>query len=269
MAKKYYFLSDFHLGAPDANRSLEREKKIVDFLEGIQSDVAELFILGDVFDFWFEYKNAVPRGHVRLLGQLAKMSDAGIPIHWFTGNHDMWIFDYIPNELGVKLHRGPVERELLGKHFLIGHGDGLGPGDHGYKLLKKVFASRVSQWLFARFHPNFGIGLANFFSKSSRKANREKDRIFLGKEEEWLAQFCEDMDAVQQRDYYIFGHRHLPMAINLSKGGVYINTGDWMGPCTYAVFDESGMRLKSHLTDAQFHGDAAAHLMSRESLPEQ
>lgn len=256
MAKKYYFLSDFHLGVPDHAHSLEREKKIVQFLDGISDDVEELFILGDVFDFWFEYRHAVPRGYVRLLGKLASMSDRGIPIHWFTGNHDMWIFDYLPNELNVQLHREPIRRTLYDKTFLIGHGDGLGPGDHGYKFIKKVFAAKASQWLFARFHPNFGIGLANFFSGSSRKANREKDEVFLGKEQEWLAQYCEEMDAIEQTDYYIFGHRHLPMAIKLERGGVYINTGDWIGPCTYAVYDESGMQMKAYSDKAPvIHGD--------------
>ncbi len=245
MAGRYYFLSDFHLGAPDALSSLEREKKLVSFLAEIEHDVSELFILGDVFDFWFEYKHVVPRGYVRLLGKLAEMSDRGIPIHWFTGNHDMWIFDYMPSELGVQLHRAPIRRNLYGKSFYIGHGDGLGPGDHGYKFIKKVFASGLCQWLFARLHPNFGIGMANYFSGSSRKANRQKDEVFLGKEGEWLAQYCEEMDARQPTDYYLFGHRHLPMIIRLKRGGLYINTGDWIGPCTYAVFDAEGMQYKA------------------------
>lgn len=256
MAGRYYFLSDFHLGVPDAAGSLEREKRIVAFLTEIEDNIEELFLLGDVFDFWFEYKQVVPRGYVRLLGKLAELSDRGIPIHWFTGNHDMWIFDYIPEELGIQLHRAPVRRTLHGKRFYIGHGDGLGPGDHGYKFIKKVFASSLCQWLFARLHPNFGIGLANALSGSSRKANREKDAIFLGKEAEWLAQYCEEVDAREPADYYLFGHRHLPMIIRLQRGGLYINTGDWIGPCTYAVFDAQGMDYQAYGKPLpQVHGD--------------
>lgn len=257
MAGKYYFLSDFHLGAPNKAASLEREKKIIAFLNEIEDDIAELFILGDVFDFWFEYKHAAPRGHIRLLGKLAALSDRGIPIHWFTGNHDMWIFDYLPDELQIQLHRAPIRRTLLGKTFYIGHGDGLGPGDHGYKLLKKVFSSKVSQWLFGVLHPNVGIGMANYFSSSSRKANREKDAVFLGKEQEWLAQYCEEIDAEQPTDFYLFGHRHLPMVINLERGGQYINTGDWITHFTYAVFDESGMELRSFEGQPTIYGDGA------------
>lgn len=255
MAKKYFFLSDFHLGAPDSASSLERERKIVAWLNAFEGEMEELFILGDVFDFWFEYKKAVPRGYVRLLGKIAEISDRGIPVHLFTGNHDMWIFDYLPTELGVQLHRAPIRRTLSGKTFLIGHGDGLGPGDHGYKFIKKVFASKACQWLFARFHPNFGIGLADYFSSKSRKANREKDAVFLGKENEWLAVYCEEQDAAQPADYYLFGHRHLPMVINLERGGTYINTGDWITHFTYAVFDGSKMQLKSYGSDPKIHGD--------------
>lgn len=255
MGDKYFFLSDFHLGAPNRAESLVREKKIVAWLESRREEMAELFILGDVFDFWFEYKKAIPRGHVRLLGKIAELSDSGIPIHFFTGNHDMWIFDYLPSELNVALHRAPIRRTLAGKTFLIGHGDGLGPGDRGYKVLKKVFASKVSQWLFARLHPNFGIGLADYLSARSRKANRDADEIFSGRENEWLVQYCEACQAQQPTDYYIFGHRHLPMVINLEGGGTYINTGDWIRSFTYAEFDGKSMCLKSAEGKAKIHGD--------------
>jgi len=246
MQNKYYFASDFHLGAPNHELSSERERKIVSWLDEIKVDCKELFILGDVFDFWFEYKTVVPRGYVRLLGKLAEISDSGIPIHWFIGNHDMWIFDYIPQEIGVQMHSQPIERELFKSKFYIGHGDGLGPGDYGYKFIKKVFRSKLSQWLFARFHPNFGIGLANYFSASSRKTSEVSDKKFLGKEAEWLAIYCEEMGAIKPRDYYVFGHRHLPMRLELDNGGEYINLGDWISHYTYGVFDENGFELKSY-----------------------
>ena len=166
-SKKIYFASDFHLGAPDYESSLVREKKIVSWLNHIEKDAAEIFLVGDIFDFWFEYKRAIPRGFARLQGKIADLTDKGIPVHVFTGNHDMWIFDYLPKELGVQLHREPIEREFFGKKYFIGHGDGLGPSDKGYKFLKKVFANKFCQWCFARLHPNFGIWLADISSKQA------------------------------------------------------------------------------------------------------
>lgn len=255
MAGTYYFASDFHLGAPDKESSLEREKRIVAWLDEIKSDVTELFILGDVFDFWFEYKTVVPRGYVRLLGKLAELSDAGIPIHWFIGNHDMWIFDYLPEELNVTLHKNPIRRELNGKKLYIGHGDGLGPGDHGYKFIKKVFRAPLSQWLFARFHPNFGIGLADYFSSSSRKTSQESDKVFLGKENEWLAIYCEEISAEEDIDYFVFGHRHLPMRIRLDNGGEYLNIGDWITHFTYGKLNKEDFEIKGYGTNPTIYSN--------------
>jgi len=191
--RKIYFLSDFHLGAPDAESSLVREKRITAFLDEAAKDAAEIILLGDLgdlFDFWFEWKKAVPRGFTRLLGKLAELTDRGLPVHLFIGNHDMWIFDYLPKETGVVLHREPVVREIGGKRFLIGHGDGLGPGDHGYKFIKQVFRNPVCQWLFARLHPNFALWLGDFWSGRSRKKSYENDRKWLGADKEWLVQYC-------------------------------------------------------------------------------
>ena len=255
MAGKYYFASDFHLGAPNKESSFEREKRIVAWLDEIKTDITELFILGDVFDFWFEYKTVVPRGYVRLLGKLAELSDAGIPIHWFIGNHDMWIFDYIPEELKITLHKNPIRRELNGKKLYIGHGDGLGPGDHGYKFIKKVFRAPLSQWLFARFHPNFGIGLADYFSSSSRKTSQESDKVFLGKENEWLAIYCEEIAAKEDIDYFVFGHRHLPMRIRLDNGGEYINIGDWITHFTYGKLDMDGFAIEGYGTNPTIYSN--------------
>jgi UDP-2,3-diacylglucosamine hydrolase len=243
-SRKIYFLSDFHLGAPDYESSLEREKKIVRFLDEIKKDAQEIFLLGDVFDFWFEYKRAVPKGFVRLQGKIAEITDSGIPVHWFIGNHDMWIFNYIPKELGVQMHRKEIVREFDGKKFFIGHGDGLGPGDHGYKFIKAVFRNRVCQWLFARFHPNFGIGLANFFSRKSRVATGDNDATFYGEEKEMLIQFCKSTLKKEHFDYFIFGHRHLPIDFNVSEKSRYINTGDWIKYYSYAVFDGQNLDLK-------------------------
>jgi len=236
--KKYFFASDFHLGAPSYEESLQREKKIVKWLEEIRDEAEEIFIVGDVFDFWFEYKTAVPRGFVRLLGKLAEITDSGTKVHWFIGNHDMWIFDYIPKEIGVVIHKEPIKRELNGKNFFIGHGDGLGPGDHGYKFLKKIFRTKLCQWMFARLHPNFGIWLANSSSNYSRKKGIESDKVFLGAEKEWLAIYANELSKKENFDYFIFGHRHLPMEIQLKNGGTYVNLGDWINNYTYAIYEE-------------------------------
>lgn len=243
--KKIYFASDFHLGVPDAATSLEREKRVVRWLDSIRHDAQEIFLVGDIFDFWFEYKHAIPKGFIRLQGKIAELTDSGIPVHFFTGNHDMWMFDYFPKELGVEMHRGPIEREWNGKLFYIGHGDGLGPGDRGYKFIKKVFAAKWSQWCFARLHPNFGIGMANFWSRKSRAATGHGDKIFHGEENEWLAIYSKEQLQQKHRDFFVFGHRHLPMDIRLNERSRYINLGEWLNYNTYAVFDGETMKLNT------------------------
>lgn len=242
--KKIYFASDFHLGVPTYEKSLEREKRIVAWLNTIENDCEELYLLGDVFDFWFEYKTVVPRGYVRLLGKLAEISDRGIPIHYFTGNHDMWTFDYLVKELNVQLHREPIEKTYNGKSFYIGHGDGLGPGDHGYKFIKKVFASKICQWLFARIHPNFGVGLGNYWSRKSRIATGTVDEKFLGEEKEWPVIHSKELLEKKKYDYFIFGHRHLPLDISINGTSRYINLGDWIKYDSYGVFDGVNLELK-------------------------
>jgi UDP-2,3-diacylglucosamine hydrolase len=244
--KNIYFASDFHLGAPNPAESLVREKAICAWMDYIRPTCGELFLVGDIFDFWFEYRHAIPKGFVRLQGKIAEFTDAGIPVHVFTGNHDMWIFDYIPQELGVQLYREPILRTFGNKKFYIGHGDGLGPGDKGYKFLKKVFASKVCQWLFARIHPNLGIGLANYSSKTSRAATGIEDEKPLGEENEWLAIYSKEQVLLHpELDYFIFGHRHLPLSIPIAPNAEYMNLGDWLQYNTYAVFDGDQLTLKT------------------------
>jgi UDP-2,3-diacylglucosamine hydrolase len=243
---KIYFLSDFHLGAPDQIKSLEREKIIVRFLDEIKKDAAEIFIVGDMFDFWYEYRKVVPKGHVRLLGKLAELSDAGIQIHFFVGNHDMWMRDYFQHELNIDLHYEPVQYERQGKKLLVGHGDGLGPGDHGYKRLKKVFRNPVSKWLFGIFPPVFGVGLANYLSRRSRAQTGSTEETFLGADKEWLIIYSEEKLKQEKIDFFVFGHRHLPIDYRLTNDSRYINLGDWIRYFTYAVMDEGKMELKSY-----------------------
>ncbi len=241
---KVYFASDFHLGAPDHSTSLEREKRIVEWLEHIRQDADEIFLVGDIFDFWFEYKRTIPRGFVRLQGKIAELTDSGIPVHVFTGNHDMWIFDYLPDELGITLHREPIVREFYGNKCYIGHGDGLGPGDRGYKILKRIFRNRFCQWCFARLHPNVGIWLAEKSSKTSRSYTGKSDEVFHGEEKEWLVIYSKEQLEKEHYDFFIFGHRHLPLEIEVGKNSTYFNLGEWINYSTYLELNESGAILK-------------------------
>lgn len=243
--KKIYFLSDFHLGAPDAKSSLEREKLIVRFLDSISHDAHTVFIVGDMFDFWYEYRKVVPRGYVRLLGKLAELSDAGIQLHFFVGNHDMWMKNYFQDELNIPVYFGPKEFQLHGQKFLIGHGDGLGPKDHGYKMLKKIFRNPVCQWLFGILPPAVGMGIAHYSSRKSREADHGIEEKFMGEQREWLILYSKEMLARQHFDFFIFGHRHLPIDFRLNEKSRYINLGEWINFETYAVFNGSGLQLKS------------------------
>jgi len=241
--KKIYFLSDFHLGAPDHNSSLVREKKVVAFLEHIRHSASAIFIVGDIFDFWYEYKKVVPKGYTRLLGKLAEITDSGVPVYVFVGNHDMWMSGYFEQELNIPVYHQPQTFEWNGKKFLIGHGDGLGPGDHGYKFIKKIFRNPLCQWLFGQLHPTWGIGLANYFSRKSREKTGSSDEVFLGEENEWLVIYCKEVLQQVQYDYFVFGHRHLPLNIALPRNSRYINLGDWIRNFTYASFDGADVQL--------------------------
>ena len=243
---KLYFASDFHLGVPTYEKSVEREKLVVQWLEEVSKDADAIYIVGDIFDFWYEYKHAVPKGFVRFQGKIAELTDKGIEVHFFIGNHDMWMFDYFPKELGVFLHREPIQVEVGGKKLLIGHGDGLGPGDKGYKFIKKIFSNRFFQWCFARLHPNFGIGVANYFSRKSRAATGDVDEVFLGEDKEWLVSYSKEQLQKEHFDYFVFGHRHLPINLSVGENSRYINLGDWIKYNTYAVFVDGELMLKTY-----------------------
>ena len=244
MKKKTYFASDFHLGVDARCSSQERERQLLRWLEQIRSDAEAIYLVGDVFDFWFEYKTVVPKGYVRLLGKLAELRDQGIPIYFFIGNHDMWMFKYFEEELDIPTYRAPIIREIQGKTFYIGHGDGLGPGDYGYKFIKKVFANPICQFLFERLHPNFGIWLANFWSGKSRDSQTVEVK-FYGPEDEWLLVYANQKLDTTPADYFVFGHRHLPIDCTLKNGkSRYINLGDWLNFNSYAVFDGDNLEIK-------------------------
>lgn len=243
-SKKIYFASDFHLGTPDQQSSRRREDKIIRWLNSIQHDAEAIFLVGDIFDFWFEYKHVVPKGFVRFLGKIAELRDSGIRIYLFTGNHDMWMFDYFEKELDIPVFRKPIEVTVNDQVLLIGHGDGLGPGDRFYKFLKLVFANPFLQWLFSWLHPNFGMAIAQAWSKNSRIANTKKADPFK-EEREWLWQHCKSIENVSHHDLYIFGHRHLPIDKAVNESSRYINLGEWVSQYTYleVTADKADLRV--------------------------
>ena len=242
--KKIYFSSDNHLGAPTMEQSLPREKKFVAWLDHIKHDAAAIFLLGDLFDFWFEYKTVIPKGFTRTLGKLAEISDSGIPIYFFVGNHDLWMRDYFKTELNIEVFHKPQDFTFSQTTFLIGHGDGLGPGDKGYKRMKKVFTNPLSKWLFNWLHPDIGVKLAQYMSVKNKLISGDDDAKFLGEDNEWLVQYCKRKESQQHRDYYVFGHRHLPLEISINDTSKYINLGDWIQYYTYGVFDGNVLELK-------------------------
>ena len=244
--KKIYFASDNHLGAPTQEQSFPREKKFVAWLDEVKQDAAAIFLLGDMFDFWFEYKTVVPKGFTRTLGKLAEISDSGIPIYYFVGNHDLWMNGYFEEELNIPVYHKPKEFTFNNKTFFIGHGDGLGPGDKGFKRMKKVFTNPVAKWFYRWLHPDLGVRLAQYFSVKNRLISGEEDVKFLGEDNEWLVQYSKKKLEEKHRDYFVFGHRHLPLTIDLNDNSKYINLGDWISYYTYGVFDGKDLELKEY-----------------------
>ncbi len=242
--KKVYFSSDNHLGAPTKTASLPREKKFVAWLDTIKKDAAAIFLLGDLFDFWVEYKHVVPKGFTRTLGKLAEISDSGIPIYYFVGNHDLWMTNYFEEELNIPVFHKPQEFIINSKSFFIGHGDGLGPNDKGYKRMKKVFTNKTCQWLFKTLlHPDFAMRIGHYLSVKNKLISGDDDATFLGEDNEWLAVYCKRKLTQKHRDYFVFGHRHLPLNIKLNKNSNYVNLGDWITYYTYGIFDGENVTL--------------------------
>lgn len=244
--KNIYFASDNHLGAPTLEASRPRELKFISWLDTIKQDAAAIFLMGDLFDFWFEYKKVVPKGFTRTLGKLAEITDSGIPIYYFVGNHDLWMNGYFEEELNIPVYHNPQEYTFNNKTFLIGHGDGLGPGDKGYKRMKKVFTNPFSKWLFRWLHPDIGVRLAQYLSVKNKLISGDEDAKFLGEDNEWLVQYCKRKLEDKHRDFFVFGHRHLPLEISLNETSKYINLGDWINYYTYGVFDGVNFELKEY-----------------------
>ena len=247
MAGKTYFASDFHFGIPDRKRSLVREDLFIQWLREIRKDASAIYLMGDLFDFWFEYKTVVPKGYVRLLGELASIADSGTEIHLFRGNHDMWAFDYLETEVGIQLHREPEITTIGNSRFYLAHGDGLGPGDLGYKTIKKVFQSRVNQWLFRWLHPDFGIRMGLYWSRKSRYSaisdenHVEQDIDMINKR--LVIHSKKMLEENSDIRYFIYGHCHVPLEIELSGSCKQLSLGDWITNFTYAVFDGNDLQL--------------------------
>ena len=252
ITKKVYFFSDAHLGIPDHASSLKRERILVKFLDRIKNDALEIYMMGDLFDFWFEYKTAIPKGYARLLGKLAEITDAGIPIFFFRGNHDIWAFNYLQEELNIQIERKPQLKEILGKKFYLAHGDGLGKGDYGYKFIKKVFEFKLNQWLFQWLHPDIGLRMGLFFSRRSRYANEvrddkmKKEKNVKSIEETRLPIFAKEILATGEKiDYFVMGHYHRKENIDLGSNSRFIFLGDWISRFSYGEFDGTTFELKS------------------------
>jgi UDP-2,3-diacylglucosamine hydrolase len=247
--KKIYFISDIHLGLYPESKSLEREKLVVSWLDEIKAEASEIYLVGDIFDFWHEYKHVVPRGFIRFLGKLTELYDNGTKIYFFSGNHDIWAYGYFKSEFGAEIYQEQLIKEINGIKFFIAHGDGLGPGDYSYKLLKKFFTSKILQWLFSRLHPNFALGMGKSWSKSSRYSKGIVAKEFGGEEKELQILFAKQKLKQEHFDIFIFGHRHIPWDIKIGDRSRVINLGDWIYSFTYGELDGNQFKIK------QFQGN--------------
>lgn len=251
--KKVYFASDIHLGAPSYEESIRRELLFINWLDSIKKDAGAIFLLGDIFDFWFEYKTVIPKGFIRLLGKLAEITDSGISVYFFVGNHDMWMDGYFEKELNIPVFHKPEIFIINGKRFFIGHGDGLGPYDKGYKRLKKVFTNPFCIGLFRWLHPDIGVRFAQYLSVKNKLISGSEDVKFLGEEKEWLVLYAKRKLQTEHYDYFVFGHRHLPLQVQLNTRSEYINLGDWIQYFTFGIFDGTDMKLRQFDTQTSTH----------------
>lgn len=245
MDNKYiYFSSDFHLGLPAGSPPIEREKKVVRWLNSIAPKAKEIYLLGDIFDFWWEYKLVVPRGFTRFLGTIASLTDSGIPVHFFTGNHDMWVGDYLSGECGMTIHTTPYTTIFNGKKFHLVHGEGLGTKDKGYKILLSIFRNKTLRSMYSFLHPAIGVGIGRMWSLNSR-LGKGITKVFLGEDEEDLIRYAKSVLEYDKTDYFIFGHRHLAMIYKMSQGAEIVFLGDWIKNGSYAEWNGEVLTFKT------------------------
>ncbi|MEZ5083756.1 MAG: UDP-2,3-diacylglucosamine diphosphatase [Bacteroidales bacterium] len=244
--KKVYFVSDCHFGVPDHEKSLVREKLLIQWLDEVKGSASEIYIMGDLFEFWYEYKTVVQKGYVRLLGKFAEITDRGIPVYFFRGNHDVWAFDYLAEELNFTIYPDTIVKEINGVKFFLGHGDGLGKGDNGYKFLKKVFRNKLNQWLFRWIHPDIGTGMGLYWSNKSRVANENAGLEAVNDAGiERLTGFCKNvLNDDPDIKYFVFGHIHKPKVVDLNDKSKYYSIGDWIKYFSYLEFDGEQLQIK-------------------------
>ena len=241
---KIYFASDFHLGLPAGSPPVEREKKVVSWLNTIAPEAKEIYLIGDIFDFWWEYKLVVPRGFTRFLGTVAAITDSGIPVHFFTGNHDMWVGDYLSHECGVTIHTTPITTLFNGKKFHLAHGEGLGSINTGYKILLSIFRNKPLRVMYSALHPSIGVGIGHRWSLNSR-LGKGVMKEFLGEEKEELIKYTKAILENDNIDYFIFGHRHLAMTYKLKEGAIIVFLGDWIKNGSFAEWDGNALTFKT------------------------
>ncbi len=244
--KKIYFASDAHLGARFHKESLDVEKRLVRWLESIKEDAMAIYFLGDMFDYWYEYKYVVPKGYTRFLGKLAELSDSGVEIHFFIGNHDIWMFDYLPQEIGAIVHRDVMTVDLLGKRFFLGHGDEVDYRSKAFRFIRALFRNRFCQWLYAGIHPRWSFGFALGWSLNSRKKGlkTEEAQKYQGEANEYLVHFAKEyVKTHPDINFFIFGHRHLLLDLMLTHSCRLVVAGDWMALFSFVVWDGESLYL--------------------------
>lgn len=244
---KYYFLSDAHIGTQIVENVREHEKRLVDWLEMVRHDATEIFLVGDIFDFWFEYKSCIPKGYNRLLGKLAEITDNGVKVHFFIGNHDLWTFGYLEQEIGLTVYKSPQVFELLGYRFFVTHGDGVNDKSRVFRITRKLFHSRMMQKCFGFIHPNIGISMAKNLSNNNRKKHSYVP--YKGEENEPLIQFASNYSADNSIDYFVFGHRHIVLNMQIASGSRVVILGDFYEEFSYAVFDENGLSIENFIAN--------------------
>lgn len=244
--KKVYFASDQHFGIPNATESRKREDRFIRWMDEIKADAQIIFLMGDLFDFWHEWKYVVPKGYIRVLGKIAELKDSGIEIYFFVGNHDLWMKNYFQEELDIPVFFEKQYFEINNRQFLLAHGDGLGPGDKGYKRMKKVFTNPLAQWAFRWLHPDIAMRIANYMSQKNKMISGDEDKQFLGEDKEFLILYSKEKLKTEKINYFVYGHRHLPMVLDLSPDSKYVNLGDWISYFTYGVFDGNSFGLKTY-----------------------
>ncbi|MBR1941950.1 MAG: UDP-2,3-diacylglucosamine diphosphatase [Bacteroidaceae bacterium] len=247
--KNIYFLSDAHLGSLAIEHSRTQERRLVNFLDQIKDKAAAIYLLGDMFDFWYEFKTVVPKGYTRFLGKLSELTDMGVEIHFFTGNHDIWCDDYLEKECGLIIHKKPLTTELYGKEFYLAHGDGLGDPDKKFQFLRSLFHNKILQALFSCIHPRWSIAFGLNWAKHSRlKRENGKEPDYMGEDKEYLVLYTKEyLKSHPDINYFIYGHRHIELDLQLSKTSRVLILGDWISLFTYAVFDSEHLFMEQYI----------------------